>query len=422
MRLNQISKLFTAASLILICCLSNSMLTTALGNGSRAEWPQWRGPNRDGVSQETGLLTSWQQDEPKVLWKIPFGHGYSGISISGGRLYTMFAQGNDEYAVCLNASNGEEIWRFRTGSKFTNNHGDGPRSTPTVNGDVVFVLGAKGKLHALDARTGEKLWGYDLVDEFGSKVPRWGFATSPLVEANLLVVEVGGKDGKSVVAFDIKSGDVIWTSAIDAPAYSSPIAITFNGIRQLIILTSNGPVSVSPTDGQVYWKYHWSKGINIATPVFIPESQIFVSAAYDKGAALVKMKADGGAVTVDEVWKSRVMKNHFNASVLHRDYLYGFDNTILKCIEANTGEEQWVARGFGKGSLIYADGNLIVLGDAGRLTLVEATPTEYREKGDIQLLHGKCWTAPTLAGGKLYLRNHEELVCLDATGGNAANE
>lgn len=422
MRLNQISKLFAAASLILICCFCNSLRTTALGDCSPAEWPQWRGPNRDGVSLETGLLTSWQQDEPKVLWRIPFGHGYSGISISGGRLYTMFAQGNDEYAVCLNASNGEEIWRFRTGSKFTNNHGDGPRSTPTVNGDVVFVLGAKGKLHALDASIGEKLWGHDLVHVFGSKVPRWGFATSPLVEANLLVVEVGGKGGKSVVAFDIKSGEVIWTSAIDAPAYSSPIAITFNGIRQLIILTSNGPVSVSPTDGQVHWKYHWSKGINIATPVFIPESQIFVSAAYDKGAALVKMKSDGGAVTVDEVWKSRVMKNHFNASVLHRDYLYGFDNAILKCIEANTGEELWVARGFGKGSLIYADGNLIVLGDAGRLALVEATPSEYREKGDIQLLHGKCWTPPTLAGGKLYVRNHEELVCLDVTGGIAANE
>ena len=398
------------------------MLTTALGNGSKTDWPQWRGPNRDGVSQETGLLSSWQQDGPKVIWRIPFGHGYSGIAVSDGRLYTMFAPENDEFVVCLDASNGKEIWRFRTDSKFTNNHGDGPRSMPTVHGDVVFALGAKGKLYALDAHHGGRLWEHDLVKEFGSKIPRWGFATSPLVEANLLVVEVGGKDGKSVVAFDKKSGDVIWTSPTDAPGYSSPIAITSNGIRQIITFTSQGPVSVSPTDGQIYWKYNWPRGINIATPVFIPESQIFISAAYDKGAVLVEMNSDSGAVTVDEVWKSHVMKNHFNASVLHHNHLYGFDNAMLKCIEANTGAEQWVARGFGKGSLIYADGNLIVLGDAGRLALVEATPREYKEKGDVQLLHGKCWTAPSIAGGKLYVRNHEEMVCLDVTGAIVDND
>ena len=328
----------------------------------------------------------------------------------------MFAPENDEFVVCLDASNAKEIWRFRTDSKFTNNHGDGPRSMPTVNGDVVFALGAKGKLYALDAQHGGRLWERDLVGEFGSKIPRWGFATSPLVEANLLVVEVGGKDGKSVVAFDKKTGAVIWTSPTDAPGYSSPIAITSNGVRQIITFTSQGPVSVSPTDGQIFWKYKWPDGINIATPVFIPDSQIFISAAYDKGAVLVKMKSDEGTVSVDEMWKSRVMKNHFNASVLHRNYLYGFDNTILKCIEANTGEEQWVARGFGKGSLIYAEGNLIVLGDAGKLALVEATPLGYKEKGNVQLLHGKCWTAPSLAGGKLYVRNHEEMVCLDVTG------
>jgi outer membrane protein assembly factor BamB len=417
-----VSTLFAAALLILMWHFSNSMLTTALGNGSRIEWPQWRGPNRDGVSQETGLLNSWQQDGPKVLWRIPFGHGYSGISILRGRLYTMFAPEEDEFVVCLNASNGEELWRFRTDSKFTNEHGDGPRSTPTVNEDAVFALGSKGKLHALDARNGERLWEHDLVDEFGSKIPGWGFATSPLVEANLLVVEVGGKDGKSVVAFDKKSGDLVWTSPTDEPGYSSPIAITFNGIRQIIIFTSQGPVSVSPTDGKIYWKYLWPEGINIATPLFIPEGQVFVSASYDKGAVLVKMTSDGGAVTVDEVWKSRVMKNHFNASVLHGNYLYGFDNAFLKCIEAKTGVEQWVARGFGKGSLIYADGNLIVVGDEGRLALIEATPLEYREKGDVQLLQGKCWTAPTLAGGRLYVRNHEELVCLDVTGEIAVNK
>ena len=380
------------------------------------EWPPWRGPNRGGIAHETGLLKSWPPDGPKVLWRIPFGNGYSGISISDGRLYTMFAPEEDEFVVCLDQSNGEEIWRCRTDSKFANEHGDGPRSTPTVDGDVVFALGAQGRLYAVDARNGEKLWEHDFVNEYGSEIPGWGFSTSPLVEGNLLVVEVGGKDGKSVVAFDKKSGDVVWTSPTDAPGYSSPIAITFNGVRQIIVFTSQGPVSVSPTDGQIYWKYHWPEGINIATPIFIPEDKIFISASYDKGAVLVKIKAADDAVTVEELWKSRVMKNHFNASVLFGDYLYGFDNATLKCIEADTGAEQWETRGFGKGSLILADDHLIVLGDQGKLALAEATPSGYIEKASVQILNGKCWTVPTLVNGKLYLRNHKEMLCLDVTG------
>lgn len=398
--------------------LSGGMLSVEAGDSVNAEWSQWRGPNRDGISHENGLLKSWPAGGPKVIWRIPLGDGYSGISISQGRAYTMYAQGDDEFVVCLDASNGKEMWRFRTDSKFINDQGDGPRSMPTVDDDLVFVLGARGKLYALHSKNGEKVWEHDFVKEFGSNIPGWGFATSPLVEGDLLLVEAGGTARKSLVAFNKKSGGVVWTSHTDEAAYSSPIAITFNGIRQVIFLTSQTLLSVSPKDGQIYWKYPWPEGINIATPILIPEDKIFISASYDKGAVLVKMKTAQGKLAAEEVWKSRVMKNHFNSSVLRGNYLYGFDNGTLKCIEVNTGEEQWAERGFAKGSLILADGHLIILGEQGKLALAEATPSGYKEQSSFQVLQGKCWTSPTLAGGKLYLRNQKEMLCLDMTGRN----
>ena len=393
--------------------LVGATLTAEADNHSTSEWAQWRGPNRDGISSETGFLKNWPQEGPKVLWHIPFGDGYSGISIAQGKVYTMAAEGNDEYVICLDASRGEEVWRFRSGAKFTESRGDGPRSMPTVHGDSVFALGAEGKLYALDAGDGTKLWAHNFVEEFDSKIPTWGFSSSPLIEGNLVLVEAGGKDGKSIVAFDKKSGDVVWTVHTDEVGYSSPIAINFGGVRQIIFLTSKTLLSVAPEDGQIYWKYAWPEGINIATPIFIPDDKIFISASYDKGAVLLKMIADEGGIGIEEVWKSRVMKNHFNSSVLQGDYLYGFDNAILTCIEANTGEEQWQQRGFGKGSLLLADGYLIILGEGGKLALVEANPNEYKEKARFQLFDDKCWTVPTLAGGKLYLRTQKEMVCLD---------
>ena len=389
------------------------VLSTEADDHNAGEWAQWRGPNRDGISSETGFLKNWSPEGPKVLWHIPLGDGYSGISIAQGKVYTMSAEGSDEYVICLDTSNGKEVWRFRSGTKFTEQRGDGPRSMPTVHGDSVFALGAEGKLYALDAGDGTKLWAHNFVEEFGSSIPTWGFSSSPLIEGNLVLVEAGGKDGKSIVAFDKKSGDVVWTTHTDEVGYSSPIAIDFDGTRQIIFLTSKTLLSVAPEDGQIYWKYAWPEGINIATPIFIPDDKIFISASYDKGAVLLKMVADEDGIGIEEIWKSRVMKNHFNSSVLQGDYLYGFDNAILTCIEVNTGEEQWRQRGFEKGSLLLADGHLIILGEGGKLALAEANPTEYREKALFQLFDDKCWTVPTLAGGRLYLRTQKEMVCLD---------
>lgn len=379
------------------------------------EWPQWRGMNRDGISQETGLLKIWPAEGPKVLWKVPVGDGYSAVSVSGGRLYTMDAKGEDEFVVCLDATTGKEIWRFRSDANFINEQGNGPRGTPTVDGDGVYALGAQARLIALEAKSGKKIWEKDLQKELGAKLPIWGVSSSPLVEGELLIVPVGGSEQNAVVAFDKKTGNIIWKSQTDEPGYSSPIAIVLDGVRQIVVFSGTALLSLSPKDGKLLWKYPWKTDwfVNAATPIFIPDDKLFISTSYDHGAALLRIRPAAGRFTVEELWLSKGMKNHFNSSVLQNGYLYGFDNATLKCIDAATGEEKWKKSGFGKGSLILADGNLIVLSERGQLLLVEATPVEYKEKGNAQVLQGKCWTHPSLSGGKLYLRNQKELLCLD---------
>lgn len=385
------------------------------GKDAKNDWPQWRGPNRDGISNETGLLKSWPEGGPKVIWTAPSGDGYSGISISQGRFYTMYNQGENEIVVCLDAVTGKEIWRFRSDSKYRNQFGNGPRSTPTVDSELVFTLGAKGKLYALNAKLGAKVWGHDLRKEYGGKMPTWGVSTSPLVEGNLLLVDVGGKNGYGIVAFNKENGKVVWKSKTQLPGYSAPIPVTVNGIRQIIFFTGTSLISVSPKDGKQYWRYPWrtSYDVNAATPIFIPPDKVFASSGYDKGAVVLKMKTTNGTVQIEEIWKSRVMRNHFSSSILHGNHLYGFDEATLKCVDVNTQEKKWAKRGFGKGSLIYADGHLIVLSERGKLVLIKATPTEYIEKASAKVFKGKCWTVPTLVNGKLYIRNQKEILCLD---------
>ena len=381
------------------------------------DWPQWRGPERNGASGATELLKSWSEKGPAVVWRIQGGEGFSGISIARGHAYTMFARGNTELVVCLDAATGREVWRVQTGTNFQDpDGGNGPRSTPVVERGQVFALSAHGTFYALDAESGAVQWKYDFVEEFGSKAPRWGFSTSPLVEGDLVLVEAGGGGGKSLVAFAKKSGRVVWASQGDKPSYSSPLAITVGGMRQIVFFTAEGPVAVTPAEGRLLWRHTWhtSYDANVATPVFVAPDRIFISSGYDKGAALLQIKAGGAGV--EQVWQSRVMKNHMATSVLYQGYLYGFDEGTLKCIEAGSGETAWRKRGFGKGTLILADGHLFVLGEGGDLALVEATPAEYRERSRVEVFKSKCWTAPSLSGGKLYLRDEREVVCLDVKG------
>ena len=379
-----------------------------------ADWPQWRGPNRDGISKETGINKNWSTSTPKLLWRAPLGAGYSAIAVSQGRLYTMAAKGDSEVVACMDAATGKEIWNTRTDANYESGQGDGPRSTPTVDGNWVYAIGARGKLYALNAKDGKKVWFHDLQAEYGSEIPGWGTSTSPLVEGDLLLVDIGGKSGHSIGAFNKRSGELVWKTHTDKQGYSSPIAINANGARQILFFTGTSLVSVSPT-GNVNWKYPWrtSYYANIATPVFIAPDKVFISTAYDTGAAVLKLTGGKEKLSFQELWKNKVSQNHFNSSVLLNNHLYGFDQGILQCVEVNSGTEKWKQSGFGKGSLILVDGHLIVLGEKGQLALVEATPAGYKEKGRLQPFNGKTWTSPAFADGKLYLRDTKEVLCLN---------
>ncbi|HKV06928.1 MAG TPA: PQQ-binding-like beta-propeller repeat protein [Thermoanaerobaculia bacterium] len=385
------------------------------GAALAADWPQFRGPNRDGVSRETGLLKSWPAGGPKVLWKAPAGEGFSHVVVAGGRVFTLYGLGSQEVAVAMDAASGKQVWKTPIDGKYSSDMGNGPRSTPTVDGGMVYALSANGKLVALNAANGKKAWERDLEDELDARIPGWGASTSPLVEGNLLLVDVGGSGNKSIVAFDKKTGKTVWTSQSDKAGYSAPIAITVGGVRQVIFFTGTSVVSVAPATGKAFWRVPWRTDwdVNAAAPIFVAPDKLFISSGYGVGAALYKLKPNAPP---EEIWKSRGMKNQFSSSVLHNGTIYGFDDTTFKAIDAATGKDLWRQRGLGHGSLILADGHLAVLSERGKLVLVEATPAAYKEKGSVEIHSGKCWTAPTLANGKLYVRNEEQLIALDWTG------
>lgn len=415
-------------NVVFVIAFWGAVLTSGLNSlALSGDWPQWLGPNRNGHSTERGILKSWPADGPTVVWRTESGDGYSAISVANGLLYTMYGKGSDEFMICLESATGKEKWRVRVDAKYRNSFGNGSRMTPTVDGNRVYAISAQGQLHALNARSGTPVWRHDLGKEYGAKIPTWGVSMSPLVYGNLLIVDVGGKGDFGLVAFNKLTGKVVWTTGTNLPGYSAPIAITVNGMKQIITFTGTSLISVSPKNGAKFWNYTWRTmyDVNSATPVFIAPDKVFISSGYGTGGVVLQMKAANGSVRVEEVWKSKVMRNHFATSLLIDGYLYGFDEATLKCVDVKTGRKKWAVRrtesgaGFGKGSLIYADGHLIVLSDKGVLTLVEAKSSGYIEKASAQVLtgnRGRCWTIPALSDGKLYVRNQTEILCLQLSG------
>ena len=375
------------------------------------DWPQFRGIHRDGRSAEA-IAHEWPAEGPPVLWRAAIGDGYSSVTIVGGRLFTQWGDGDHEWAGAFEGRTGEKIWETRLGTYRADSQGGGPRSTPAVDRGRVFVLGAQGRLDALDAAAGRVLWTRDLREDFGARVPDWGVSTSPLLEGGLVVLDVGGKRGYAHVALDPATGEVRWHSGSDDPAYSSPIAVTLHGERQVVFLGAGGLSGVDAASGERRWSAPWKTDfdVNAATPIFVPQSGFFVSSGYGVGSALFQVAKDGEKLEASRLWHSTTMRNHFGTSVLLGYAVYGFDERFLTSIDVLNGLVRWQARGYGKGTLIAADGHLLVLSDRGALALIDAGVPELREKGKAQVLNGRCWTAPSLADGVLYLRNQRELV------------
>jgi outer membrane protein assembly factor BamB len=399
------------------CRLSASValvLSTGAPLALADDWPGYLGPNRDGRSAETGLLTEWPEGGPEVLWRAPLGVGYSSVAVAGGRAFTMLAEDGEEWAAAFDALSGEALWRSPIGRSRSDSQGGGPRATPMVDGSRVLALGAFGNLYALDAATGDTVWAHDLRKEFGADVPNWGVASSPLVEGGRVIVPGGGGKKRAFLAFDSESGELAWSSGRALPAYASPIAATIGGIRQIVFFIAAGLVGVAADDGRELWTAPWttSYDVNAATPLFVPQSGLFVSSGYDTGAALLQIVAEEGEFRAYQIWRNRSMRNTWSTSVRVGQYLYGFDESILKCLDILTGEMQWRGRAGTEGTLIYADGRLLVLGGDGSLRLVEASPEEFRSNAESRISNERTWAAPALADGVLYVRAWKELVAL----------
>ncbi len=380
---------------------------------SAANWPQWRGPNRDGISNETGLLKQWPAEGPPLVWKASgAGGGYSSFSVANGKLYTMGLRGDREFVIAFDVATGKEAWSTAHGGAFRNDRGDGPRGTPTVDGDRVYALGGDGDLSALDARSGKLIWSKNVLKEFGGSNITWGISESPLVLGNKVLVNAGGP-GASIVALNKANGAMIWKSQSDKAGYSSAIPLELNGTTQVVFFTGQRAVGLDAKDGRLLWEYGKpsNRVANIATPI-ARANRVFISSDYGTGGGVVEIGADNSA---KEIWFTQDMRNHHSSSVLIGDYLYGFSSAILTAMRFDTGEIAWRDRSVGKGSLVFADGNLYCFSEKGVVGLVEATPTGYKEKGRFQIQQGSLptWTHPVVVGGRLYIRDQDTIYAYD---------
>ena len=380
-----------------------------------ADWPQWRGPARDGISAETGLLTSWPASGPRAIWTVAgLGEGYAAVSVAGGRVYTQGQRGSRQYVYALDVNNGAKVWEAATGNTFDESRGNGPRGTPTVDGTRIYALSADGVLACLDAATGKAVWTQNILQTYRGSIPPWGISESPLIDGDRVIVMPGGR-GASIVALDKNSGKEVWRSGDDPAAYSSAVIGQFDGIRQIVALNANAVVGLRADNGQQLWRYTKvsNETANIATPI-VHDGRVFVSTEYESGGALLKV----GAKAAAEVYYTRNMRNHYSSSVLVDDVLYGFNSSILTAMRFSTGEVLWRDRSVGKGSVAYADKHLYVLSEDAALALVEARPDRYVEKSRLSLRQSRypTWAPPVIADGRLYIRNQDSLTAFDIRG------
>jgi outer membrane protein assembly factor BamB len=402
----------------------------AAAPASAADWPQWLGPNRDGVSPETTRLAD--RPDPKEIWRASVGLGPSSPVVAGGRCCVMGYTGGleDPHGTdtvwCLDAETGEIVWKHSYDCKGCESQDvkfAGPRATPTVDGNAVYTLSLMGQLFCLDAATGKVLWSKDLVKDLGGKVPGfYGYCCSPLVYAEKLILEVNSKGG-DYVALDKATGKVLWQASANRATCASPVLTEIDGAPCVLFVSANTLCGIDPAMGRQLWSQglpwiHWMG------PGAVSGNKVFVSSAsLSRGCALVRIEKNKPLIVWQDQKKFQTL--HCNA-VYWKGHLYGFDNrgtdyskqddkkSSLKCLDFATGEEKWSRAGMGWGNLILADDKLIVLRESGEVVVAEATPAEYRERSRTPVLRGPCWTVPALAGGRLYLRsNAGDVVCLD---------
>ncbi len=401
------------------------IISLSLGAASTlGDWPQWRGPNRDGHSADTGLLKQWPEEGPKLLWKATgLGSGYTSVSVVGDRLFAMGDKDEANYLIALNRADGRILWTTKVGRSGAPGWGGfaGPRCTPTVDGNLVFAVGQYGEVLCADAATGGELWRKDYAQDFGGRLPEWGYCGMPLIDGDKVVLVPGGQEG-DLVALDKNTGALIWRSKgfTDSIHYSSPILAEIGGVRQVIQLTDASVAGIRASDGELLWRAaRKGKTAVVPTPIY-HDGQVYVSSGYGAGCNLFKITADQGKFTAEQSYANKVMTNHHGGVVLVDKYLYGFsDGKGWTCQDFESGKDVWRQQGkIGKGSLVYADGLLYLRAEAdkGTVAIIKASSDGYKELSRFDppdRSDKNSWPHPVVTGGRLYLRDQDVLQCYD---------
>ncbi len=394
------------------------LLTTTLSAG---DWPNWRGPDRDDVSKETGLLKEWPKEGPKQVWSNDnVGLGYSSFAIAGGKLITVGAREDAEFLICLDVNNGKELWSARVGSRLNDGKGDGPRGTPTISGDTVCVMGGQGTVICAAVENGSVRWEKSMPS-LGGKKPGWGFCESVLVDGERVICTPGGGEG-AIVALNKADGEIVWrsTELTDKAGYSSVVPISLNGQQQYVQLFASKVAAVSPSDGKLLWKSDWpGKTAVIPTPIY-HDGSVFITSGYGVGCKLVKV---GDENKVEDVYFNQNMKNHHGGVLRVGEHLYGYSDQVgWVCLDFQTGKIVWSEKSaLGKGCVTCADGMLYCVDEReGTVVLAEASTEGWKEHSRFQLPRssnrkskGMVWTHPVISNGKLFLRDQELLSCYD---------
>jgi outer membrane protein assembly factor BamB len=413
---------------------------TAAQRRDANSWPQWGGPNRNFIVETTGLAEKWPDAGPRVIWTRPLGTGHSSIVADGDRLFTMFRKGNgrggggravgpwdaEETVVSLDATTGQTIWEYKYASALEDfSFGAGPHSTPLIVGDRLFTIGTNKQLHAFDKRTGKVLWSHDLIKDFNAPpllirpVVKTGYGCSPIAFRDTIICSVGGP-GQSVMAFGQSDGRVVWKSGDFLTAEAAPILIDFAGRPQVVFLAGGTITGLDPATGQVLWSHPHDPGndLNCGTPIWNGEDILFVSSAYKAGSRAIRLKQEGSAILTEELWFTTRTRFMFLNALRLGDYVYGtsgdFGPAFLTAMELRTGKTAWQHRGFGRASMIYADGKTIILDEDGDLALAKMTPEGVTILSEAKKVFDTvAWTTPTLVGTTLYARDREKIVALD---------
>lgn len=405
--------------------LSVVALVCSLANAHAEDWTQYRGPGGDGKSSETIGNLDWEKGPPEIVWRASTPLGFSSFSVSDGQAYTLVTREGSETLVAFDAKTGGELWAVTLGeSEYGhdggnagapgNRGGDGPRSTPSTDGDHVFVYDSHLVLSCFD-RNGKKQWSHDIVDEYSGRNLKWLNATSPLIDGDVIYVG-GGGPGQSFLAFEKTTGNLLWKSGDELITHATPHVTTIDKNKQVIFFVQSGLVSVDAKTGAELWKTEFPFSVSTAASPISEGNRVYCSAGYGVGAGLFEVN---GASQADEVWfKSNELMNHWSTPVVHDGHLYGifefkkYGKAPLQCVELATGEIRWAERGFGPGNCILVGDKLIVLSDSGEVAVVSATPDAYQELGRAKVLKGKCWSTPAFSDGHIFVRSTEEAACI----------